>query len=141
MPTVTEDQQQDQQQDQAGTTAERRSFPPCECGSSRCGGRPEAGLKLTSPYPPVSTAGARSTPPAVPYVPRQVGEVVLDTLSGRLGRYMDRIGRSVFLRPESGGPEWETDPGWIDRPPGSLGAKLSERNRDSRLNSGTTGPA
>ncbi|OKI12052.1 hypothetical protein [Streptomyces sp. CB03911] len=131
---------EEQQRDQAGTAAERRAFPPCECGSRRCGGRPEAGLRLTSPYPPVAAAAGRPAPPTVPYVPRQVGELVLDALSGRLGHFMDRIGKTVYLRPESGGAEWEADPGWIDRPPKGLGTKLSERNRDSRLNSGTTEP-
>ena len=111
--TVTEDQQCARVE----PAAERRTFPPCECPRD-CGGRPEARLRLTSTYPPVTSAGALSAPPAVPYVPRQVGEIVLDVLSGRIGRYMDRLGKSVFLRPESGGPEWEADPGWIDRPPG-----------------------
>ncbi|MFC9330580.1 hypothetical protein [Kitasatospora sp. NPDC057015] len=127
--------------DQAGQPPEPRTFPPCECGSPRCGGRPEADLRLTSPYPPVTSAVARSAPPVVPYVPRQVGELVLDALSGRLGHFMGRIGKAVYLRPEYGGAEWEVDPGWIDRPPGALGAKLSERNRDSRLNSGAPGEA
>ncbi|MET9614654.1 hypothetical protein [Kitasatospora indigofera] len=117
-----------------------RSMPSCECPRG-CGGRPEAGIRLTSPYPPVAAAAGRSAPPTVPYVPRQVGELVLDALSGRLGHFMDRIGKAVYLRPESGGAEWEADPGWIDRPPKGLGAKLSERNRDSRLNSGTAEPA
>ena len=115
-----------------------RSMPSCQCPQD-CGGRPEAGLRLTSPYPPVTAASTRSAPPAAPYVPRQVGELVLDTLSGRLGHYMDRIGKVVFLRPERGGAEWEAEPGRIERPPGALGMKLSERNRDSRLNSGATG--
>ena len=97
--------------------ASDRSMPNCECPRD-CGGRPEARLRLSSPYPPVTAASARSAPPAVPYVPRRVGELVLDTLSGRVGRYMDRLGKSVFLRPESGGAEWEADPGWIDRPSG-----------------------
>ncbi|MGW2396416.1 hypothetical protein ACWCYY_07660 [Kitasatospora sp. NPDC001664] len=40
----------------------------------------------------------------------QVGELVTDTRSGRVGEYRDTLGKAAYLRPVGGGCEWETDP-------------------------------
>ncbi|GGU99851.1 hypothetical protein GCM10010495_08140 [Kitasatospora herbaricolor] len=93
-----------------------RHLAECRCPMD-CGGRPEAGLRLVSPYPAIgSVDAARVRPPAVPYVPRRVGETVRDVLSGRPGVFMGRLGNAVFLRPVSGGVEWDVEPRWIDGP-------------------------
>lgn len=43
--------------------------------------------------------------------------MVYDALNQRLGVFMDQVGRIVYLRPERGGPEWEADPKWLEKPP------------------------
>ncbi|MEV6975106.1 hypothetical protein [Kitasatospora sp. NPDC093806] len=40
----------------------------------------------------------------------QVGELVLDTRTGRTGIYMDTIGGEHYLRPPDGGCEWTARP-------------------------------
>ncbi|MFJ3789306.1 hypothetical protein [Kitasatospora sp. NPDC090091] len=58
---------------------------------------------------------------AAAYRPR-VGELVLDSRTGRTGIYMDTIGGEHYLRPEAGGREWTALPGQVgpvpDRAPG-----------------------
>ncbi|WP_395294553.1 hypothetical protein ACF9IK_14100 [Kitasatospora hibisci] len=49
---------------------------------------------------------------AAAYRPR-VGELVLDSRTGRTGIYMDTIGGEHYLRPESGGREWTALPGRV----------------------------
>ncbi|MFD7981866.1 hypothetical protein ACFV4M_00610 [Kitasatospora indigofera] len=93
-----------------------RSLPACRCPAN-CGGRPEAGLSLVSPYPAGPAGGGRAEPPAHPHRPSRRGEVVLDTLNGRTGVFMDRVGTVVFLRPAGGGVEWDVDGRWLDRVP------------------------
>lgn len=46
--------------------------------------------------------------------PAKRGELVYDSLHGRVGAFMDRIGRMVFLRPEHGGAEWDVDGRWLE---------------------------
>ncbi|MFE2910503.1 hypothetical protein ACFRKE_11180 [Kitasatospora indigofera] len=93
-----------------------RSLPACRCPAN-CGGRPEAGLRLVSPYPAGPAGGGRAEPPAHPHRPSRRGELVLDTLNGRTGVFMDRVGTVVFLRPAGGGVEWDVDGRWLDRVP------------------------
>ncbi|MFC9325834.1 hypothetical protein [Kitasatospora sp. NPDC057015] len=92
-----------------------RQLADCRCPRD-CGGRPEAGLRLVSPYPQVPPSGGGVRPPVDPYVPRRVGELVRDALNGRPGVFMGRLGNAVFLRPVSGGVEWDVEPRWIDGP-------------------------
>ncbi|MCG6499176.1 hypothetical protein [Kitasatospora sp. A2-31] len=95
---------------------EDRHMRPCTCG--RCStGAPVADLVALAPMfsngDPSKTA---HKPLANPYdAPR--GELVYDVLTGRLGVVMERVGRTVHLRPETGGCEWETDHRFIERPP------------------------
>lgn len=93
---------------------------------------------------------------AAAYRPR-VGELVLDTRTGRTGIYMDTLGGEHYLRPPGGGREWTAppdrvgptpdptpeDPGPDPGPPrprtapesrARLSARLAARNQDSRLN-------
>ncbi|MEV0535614.1 hypothetical protein [Kitasatospora sp. NPDC050463] len=93
---------------------------------------------------------------AAAYRPR-VGELVLDTRTGRTGIYMDTLGGEHYLRPPGGGREWTAPPDRVgpapepspeepgsdpgpdpDRPAlenrARLRARLAARNRDSRLN-------
>ncbi|MFF1794344.1 hypothetical protein ACIF6L_16990 [Kitasatospora sp. NPDC086009] len=93
---------------------------------------------------------------AAAYRPR-VGELVLDTRTGRTGIYMDTLGGEHYLRPPGGGREWTAppdrvgpapdpspdDPGPAPGPPrprtapesrARLSARLAARNQDSRLN-------
>ncbi|MFC8451494.1 hypothetical protein [Kitasatospora sp. NPDC057223] len=102
-----------QQDDTIKPVTEQRAFPPCRCASPRCNGRPEALLTIAYPKPPPPVGGAY--PPAAPYRPTARGELVLDARCGRVGTYMDTLGGVVYLRPVSGGPEWEADPRWIVR--------------------------
>ncbi|MFE2726281.1 hypothetical protein [Kitasatospora sp. NPDC059327] len=46
---------------------------------------------------------------AAAYRPR-VGELVLDTRTGRTGIYMDSLGGEHYLRPPGGGREWTAPP-------------------------------
>ncbi|MEU6233412.1 hypothetical protein [Kitasatospora sp. NPDC047058] len=89
----------------------------------------------------------RDSAPA--YRPR-VGELVLDTRTGRTGIYMDTLGGEHYLRPRAGGREWtarpdqvgpapddpdpDTSPGPAETARARLRAHLAARNRDSRLN-------
>ncbi|MBP0455354.1 hypothetical protein J5Y04_38425 [Kitasatospora sp. RG8] len=85
----------------------------------------------------------RDSAPA--YRPR-VGELVLDTRTGRTGVYMDTLGGEHYLRPTAGGREWtarpdqvgpapdDPDPDPADDPHARLHARLAARNRNSRLN-------
>ncbi|MEU1421704.1 hypothetical protein [Kitasatospora sp. NPDC005751] len=93
---------------------------------------------------------------AAAYRPR-VGELVLDTRTGRTGIYMDTLGGEHYLRPPGGGREWTAppdrvgpapdpspdDPGPAPGPPrprtapesrARPSARLAARNQDSRLN-------
>ncbi|MFE2910094.1 hypothetical protein ACFXKJ_06245 [Kitasatospora indigofera] len=106
---------QSDRQDAVPAVTRDRSMPFCQCPAN-CGGRPEAHLRLESPYPEVAP-GAPGTPPSDPYQPSRRGELVVDVRSGRTGVFMGRMGTAVYLRPESGGVEWEADPHWLDRPP------------------------
>ncbi|WP_329569675.1 hypothetical protein [Kitasatospora sp. NBC_01266] len=89
-------------------------MPECRCPAD-CGGRPEAAQRLTLAYPAVRPVGTH--PPELRYEPRRRGELVYDALNQRLGVFMDQVGRIVYLRPERGGPEWEADPEWLEKPP------------------------
>ncbi|WP_286158261.1 hypothetical protein [Streptomyces sp. CB03911] len=114
-------------QDAVPAVISDRSMPFCQCPAN-CGGLPEAHLKLESPYPAVAP-GVHGKPPSEPYQPSSRGELVVDVLSGRTGVFMGRMGRAVYLRPESGGVEWEADPHWLDRPPIP---RITVRSTDSR---------
>ncbi|MGF1426701.1 hypothetical protein [Kitasatospora sp. LaBMicrA B282] len=91
-----------------------RGMPECRCPAG-CGGRPEFGQRLTLAYPAVKPVG--NHPPELTYAPRRRGELVYDALNQRLGVFMDQVGRTIYLRPERGGPEWVADPAWLERPP------------------------
>ncbi|GGV03549.1 hypothetical protein GCM10010495_13800 [Kitasatospora herbaricolor] len=106
--------QPEDQQAYAPAVVGDRSLPACRCPAN-CGGRPEAGLRLVSPYPAGPAWGGRVDPPAHPHRPSRPGELVLDTLNGRTGVFMDRVGTVVFLRPAGGGVEWDVDGRWLDR--------------------------
>ncbi len=101
--------------DPAPPAAGDRGMPPCRCPAN-CGGLPEARLKLVSPYPVITPSRARAEPPGDPYRPVRRGELVFDALNGRTGAFMGRMGRAVYLRPEGGGVEWETEPRWLAPP-------------------------
>ncbi|GAB2738331.1 hypothetical protein GCM10010442_68660 [Kitasatospora kifunensis] len=90
-----------------------RLLPECHCPAD-CGGRPEASRRMTPVYPTVRPGDAR--PPVDPYEPRDIGELVFDALNHRHGVLMDRMGGTIYLRPERGGAEWEADPRWLVRP-------------------------
>ncbi|MGW2542396.1 hypothetical protein ACWC5I_16355 [Kitasatospora sp. NPDC001574] len=95
---------------------DERRLPPCDCHQCR-GGPPVSDPVVIAPRftngDPNRTA---YKPLATPYdAPR--GALVHDVLTGRLGVVMDRVGRTVHLRPEAGGCEWETSSRFIDRPP------------------------
>ncbi|MET9399468.1 hypothetical protein [Kitasatospora sp. NPDC002965] len=83
---------------------------------------------------------------AAAYRPR-VGELVLDTRTGRTGIYMDTIGGEHYLRPPDGGCEWTADPGHIG--PAGAGASLAAlgalgaagHERPCGTGAGDTGPA
>ncbi|MFJ8472142.1 hypothetical protein [Kitasatospora sp. NPDC094011] len=49
-----------------------------------------------------------------PYRP-QVGELVRDQRTGRLGTYMDTRSGEVYLRPLKGGTEWTTTPAAVEQ--------------------------
>jgi hypothetical protein len=89
-----------------------RSMPFCRCPAN-CGGMPEAQVRVASPYPVVTAGG---TPPAEPYRPTRPGELVQDVLNSRTGVLMATVGRTVFLRPQGGGVEWDVDARWLERP-------------------------
>ncbi|MCX5212076.1 hypothetical protein OG689_22815 [Kitasatospora sp. NBC_00240] len=108
--------QSEDQQAWAPAVVGDRSLPAC-CCPANCGGRPEAGLRLVSPYPAGPAGGGRVDPPAYPHRPSRPGELVLDTLNRRTGVFMDRVGTVVFLRPAGGGVEWDVDGRWLDRVP------------------------
>ncbi|MFF7634775.1 hypothetical protein ACFZB9_16695 [Kitasatospora sp. NPDC008050] len=91
-----------------------RGMPECRCPAD-CGGRPELGQRLTLAYPAVRPSGTH--PPELTYQPQRKGELVYDALNERLGVFMDQVSRVVYLRPERGGPEWEADPRWLEKPP------------------------
>ncbi len=55
------------------------------------------------------------SPPAVTYEPRRRGELVYDALNRQVGVFMARVGRTVYLRPERGGEEWEANPQWLEK--------------------------
>jgi hypothetical protein len=91
-----------------------RGMPECRCPAD-CGGRPEFGQRLGLAYPTVKPTGTH--PPELTYEPRRKGELVFDALNQRLGVFMDQVSHIVYLRPEHGGPEWEADPRWLEKPP------------------------
>jgi hypothetical protein len=95
------------------TNYRERGLPDCECPAG-CGGRPELYKRLAPAYPTVAPGSAR--PPAVSYEPRERGELVYDTLNRRVGVFMARLGKAVYLRPERGGEEWEVSPQWLAKP-------------------------
>ncbi|MGW4897828.1 hypothetical protein ACWEQL_37115 [Kitasatospora sp. NPDC004240] len=95
-----------------------RDFPPCACPDPVCNGRPEAGLRIAPGFTlqPVPAGGVPKAP-AEPYRPA-VGDLVLDSLNGRLGVVMelDPNRPIAHLRPRNGGCEWETDARWLTAP-------------------------
>lgn len=110
------------------------SIGMCHCPQHPNGAIPEAGA-VTIDVPRTENPGTTHIRPlAEPYAAK-VGALVFDTLNGRVGVVMEKAGKSVFLRPERGGQEWETHPNWIDRPPAELSAKVKARNGGSRINS------
>ncbi|WP_380283403.1 hypothetical protein [Kitasatospora purpeofusca] len=91
----------------------RRNFPPCHC--PRCGVEdipesriPSSRLLPSSPPPTVST-----TPPPTAYRPSLHGEAVFDVRTGRWGVFMGWQHGKAYLRPLSGGIEWDTEPRWL----------------------------
>ncbi|WP_043471043.1 hypothetical protein [Kitasatospora sp. MBT66] len=95
---------------------EDRHMRPCTCGQCSSG----APIPDLSALAPMFSNGdptqSAHKPLANPYdAPR--GALVYDVLTGRLGVVMERAGRTVHLRPEAGGCEWETDVRFIERPP------------------------
>ncbi len=103
-----------------GPSPSSRALSECRCPAG-CGGRPEVEFRLRPVYPEPVRGDRR--PPEIAYVPDGVGELVYDSLNGRLGVLMDRIGRLVYLRPPGGGAEWETEASWLESPaPGRAGA-------------------
>ncbi|MGF1430828.1 hypothetical protein [Kitasatospora sp. LaBMicrA B282] len=95
------------------STVHTNALPECRCPAD-CGGRPEIGKRLGPAYPTVDPTGLR--PPATPYRPAAPRELVYDALNRRLGILMEDLGSTVFLRPERGGVEWQTDACWLQRP-------------------------
>ncbi|MFE9424513.1 hypothetical protein ACFYNO_16255 [Kitasatospora sp. NPDC006697] len=91
---------------------EDRGLPECRCPAN-CGGHPELFTRLTPAYPSATAEG--STPPELPYNPRQRGELIYDNLNQRSGAFMDRNRQLVYLRPERGGQEWEVDAKWLTK--------------------------
>ncbi|MFD0276553.1 hypothetical protein ACFVHB_21975 [Kitasatospora sp. NPDC127111] len=85
----------------------------------------------------------RDSAPA--YRPR-VGELVLDTRTGRTGIYMDTLGGEHYLRPPAGGREWTARPEQVGPAPDDpdpdpattvrAGTRLAPRDHAPRL-SGT----
>ncbi|WP_327680296.1 hypothetical protein [Kitasatospora sp. NBC_00458] len=87
---------------------------------------------------------------AAAYRPR-VGELVLDTRTGRTGIYMDTIGGEHYLRPPDGGREWTADPGHVGPTGAAAGAPAAPvipgpggpvgHERNGGAEPGGTGPA
>ncbi|WP_159424942.1 hypothetical protein [Streptomyces sp. TLI_053] len=68
------------------------------------------------------------------------GALVYDVLTGRMGVVMARVGRTVHLRPEGGGCEWETDSRFIDRLPVRTTADSHRPLVDAVRHPGTESP-
>ncbi|MGW6912723.1 hypothetical protein ACWGB8_02695 [Kitasatospora sp. NPDC054939] len=102
-----------------------RDFPPCTCDSPDCNGRPEAEIAIV-PGHSESGASAGRPGPGAPFA-AAVGALVLDSLNDRLGTVMEYIpnSHSVYLRPERGGCEWETDARWLLRPPATANLRAA----------------
>lgn len=64
----------------------------------------------------------------------ELGEVVHDTRTGRVGRVMGHVGPRYQLRPLNGGREWEADPEEMSpaRQSDALTDRVAEANRLSR---------
>ncbi|MEO3755467.1 hypothetical protein [Streptomyces sp. B6B3] len=62
-----------------------------------------------------------------------VGTTVHDTLLGRVGVVMGRVGPNLHLRPLYGGPEWYADPDSVRllNPAEVLSARVAEANARS----------
>ncbi|MCC9311324.1 hypothetical protein LN042_30405 [Kitasatospora sp. RB6PN24] len=88
------------------------ALPECRCPHD-CGGRPELRYQLRPGYPAPEPGTPQPEPPEHPYAPGKRGELVYDTLNGRVGAFMDRSRNRVYLRPERGGTEWDVDGKWL----------------------------
>ncbi|MFI6154444.1 hypothetical protein ACIBCA_17365 [Kitasatospora sp. NPDC051170] len=89
----------------------RRNFPPCRC--AQCGDSiPESRL-CADAIAPAAPPARRVAPPSDPYRPFIIGERVFDVRSGQWGAFMGWQQGHIFLRPLTGGVEWDTEPRWI----------------------------
>ncbi|WP_369184908.1 hypothetical protein [Streptomyces sp. Y1] len=89
----------------------RRNFPPCRC--AQCGDAvPEARMSADA-IAPAAPPVRRVAPPSVAYRPSVVGERVFDVRSGRWGAFMGWQRGRAYLRPATGGVEWDTEARWI----------------------------
>ncbi|MFJ7909179.1 hypothetical protein [Kitasatospora sp. NPDC096204] len=89
----------------------RRNFPACRC--PQCGDAiPEARMSADS-FAPAAPPARRVAPPSDPYRPAITGERVFDVRSGRWAAFMGWQHGRAYLRPLTGGIEWETEARWI----------------------------
>lgn len=67
-----------------------------------------------------------------------VGALVVDTETDKLGYVMGHVGPGVQLRPVAGGREWDADPAHV-RPATSEERLTAIRERNRALNSASSG--
>lgn len=75
----------------------------------------------------VQKSSAAVTPP-------ELGSLVLDTATDKVGEYRGETGARWALRPVGGGPEWEAEPGAVE-PAGTyerMRAETARQNARSR---------
>jgi hypothetical protein len=67
-----------------------------------------------------------------PYEPVE-GDIVYDTRCNKVGRVMDKWGRSIVLRPESGGVEWWSVREVLRKATAAdiLSSRVAQANKDS----------
>ncbi|MFF7437066.1 hypothetical protein [Streptomyces sp. NPDC008122] len=68
----------------------------------------------------------------------EVGTLVLDAQTNRLGYVMGHVGPNMQLRPVAGGREWDADPTHV-RPATSEERLAAIRERNRALNSASSG--
>ncbi|MFI8516778.1 hypothetical protein ACIGEZ_02925 [Streptomyces sp. NPDC085481] len=68
----------------------------------------------------------------------EVGDLVRDTATGRVGFYVDSVAGRFLIRPVNGGCEWEAEPGDVQlaTPMRELRARAAEINARSRRSLG-----
>ncbi|MEU6945485.1 hypothetical protein [Streptomyces sp. NPDC046332] len=69
----------------------------------------------------------------------EVGDLVRDTATGRVGFYVDSVAGRFLIRPVNGGREWEAQPGDVQlaTPMRELRARAAEINARSRRGIGS----